>query len=1302
MPLLSKGFFLLHVSIAGALPLRYISTNVVAFQLRGPRLPLLRQRRPLAMSSRGGAGDPDTPPTVRELLGRLPVAPGPPKQGAGGALDADQQRQGQRTRQNGKRQPRRDSRLKASIDAGAAMGVAAAAAVPAAGMTVKSVPAPSTAAAETVTTTMGGQRRAREKRGKPVSLSRGDAVRQLEKILKDFRSYQSIGPPATATAAAAALDVAAQPSPPEGSIDDFVNLAKSCLHSSLPDLAVECYSLYRSASGSRVAAGALLPDFQTHGPLLVTTMRAHMMMENLAEALVMLAEARRHGVLFESHANSLLLTAMCGCGPRGLSAALGIRAVMKAAGQMLTLRAALALLEALATGGAPASVPSLERWYGLLRRESYWDAFTGAEPGGGRVGRAIGRLAGVGNGGGDDLKAVFGQPFDPTTAILIAEDVFQDIVQLQQPPSVKADGSGSSSAGAAPPASASSSSKAAVAPAAAATSAPSSSIGQAGRGQAAACMVRAAFRSSLARLKVAGMLRDARGAGPVDRVGVLTGADAMRDAASKGRLAAAASRAVAQKWGLQWDFSTTTALLEECLACNFTAGAEEALATMRREGLYARTSTYNALLRYFRDSRDAEGALRTLRMLQRSRTVQPDAESFSLAIQTCAWSGNCIAEAFAVMKEASRSRVAGLFSSKPMLDARLILTQVAGGDIDKELRQMVSTNVSPDEQTFVGVIDACTERCDVEGAWEILQRMRAVRFGAAAVANAAESATAAAGGAVDPPAGKARAISVGGPAAAACTAPAAKGEGGGGEDVELFVAPSFVTYMAVLLCTKKARDCQTAQKVLALMWQDSAEMERMAAATAAARSSEGTGAIAAQFLTAKGGASVRREAWTLLLPELLLAGPIAGSAPPWPTEVCYRLVVECCAEARRVDAALQVFSDMEQRGLQPSEPIYAAVMRGFGADLQLSSALGVWEELSKRWRPPSRASFEAAIDCCVTHPNGLQSAGMLINQMKLAGFDLSADHFRLLIRGFGEARNLEAALEVFREMKYGAMSSLGWEVGEDTFAVLIEACMRGGDAASVPEAIAILRSHGVKPPRQIMQYLGVNRKRSELYDRIFGPAERERQKSRERRYGTRGRALMTGVGGSELEYDNFTELLEKEMEGLDQAQYEAASATAAAGSGGGEAGKSRVPVPTWTYKEIDSREDRIASIRASEEAALRSKLRKEQGQGAKGGTGAVAAAAGPTPGGAGASAAVGEAATAAAAAAAAASRFPAGGGKSAHGAAATGRDRFGGGGSGPVAPGRQGPPRPDPLKPGSRPTGGSSGRAGVARRDPRR
>jgi hypothetical protein len=85
------------------------------------------------------------------------------------------------------------------------------------------------------------------------------------------------------------------------------------------------------------------------------------------------------------------------------------------------------------------------------------------------------------------------------------------------------------------------------------------------------------------------------------------------------------------------DNTTATALLEECLLCGYTVGAGEILDLMKGQGLWIRTSTLNSLMRYFRNTRDPQGALRLLKVARTVSSARPDAETYALAIQTCAW-----------------------------------------------------------------------------------------------------------------------------------------------------------------------------------------------------------------------------------------------------------------------------------------------------------------------------------------------------------------------------------------------------------------------------------------------------------------------------------------------------------------------------------------------------------------------------------------------------------------------------------------------------------------------------------------
>jgi hypothetical protein len=50
------------------------------------------------------------------------------------------------------------------------------------------------------------------------------------------------------------------------------------------------------------------------------------------------------------------------------------------------------------------------------------------------------------------------------------------------------------------------------------------------------------------------------------------------------------------------------------------------------------------------------------------------------------------------------------------------------------------------------------------------------------------------------------------------------------------------------------------------------------------------------------------------------------------------------------------------------------------------------------------------------------------------------------------------------------LNSIGWEVSEDTFAALLEACVRSGEAKSASEAIVILKNQGIKVRIVIFQF----------------------------------------------------------------------------------------------------------------------------------------------------------------------------------------------------------------------------------------
>lgn len=108
--------------------------------------------------------------------------------------------------------------------------------------------------------------------------------------------------------------------------------------------------------------------------------------------------------------------------------------------------------------------------------------------------------------------------------------------------------------------------------------------------------------------------------------------------------------------------------------------------------------------------------------------------------------------------------------------------------------------------------------------------------------------------------------------------------------------------------------------------------------------------------------------WSPLLQEALSLGPSNSTMPAVPDAACYQLAMECCVSRGRNDEALSLLSEMEGRGLHPNEAALRALIRGFASEGRggvgeeaeelrwngIQRALGVFEELAERFRPPSR------------------------------------------------------------------------------------------------------------------------------------------------------------------------------------------------------------------------------------------------------------------------------------------------------------------------------------------------------------
>jgi pentatricopeptide repeat protein len=871
----------------------------------------------------------------------------------------------------------------------------------------------------------------KKKKRKKDEVSRGDAITELQSLVENLRRNQMM----------VGNDCGTSSETP------FVDLAKRCYRSELPELAVEAFALYAGASGQAPSS-----------TLTLTAIRSHLAMRNIYEGLLLLQTASEtHNVRFDPHAKSSIIVGLCNCGRPGVDAALQMRKGVIEANSTLTATASWSLMESVAglhsdkgevlghEGG------SHEHWYTYLRKK--------ASPRRANLLRLSATVAGV--------------PLDIAEVLHVVENIIKDMPDKSREWPV------------------------------------------------GSLLVRAAFGSTLAKLGA--LLGPSLGDTEIER-----------ERQRRGRMCLSAAKEALARNGLDWDIGSATAALQECLALRDTQGAEEVLGIMRTEQLRARTSTFNVIIKYYREVRDAHGALRTLSVLRRAQSAQPDETTFALVMQACAWSGSRLKEALELMDEAaiSQSSAAFILRSKALWDARVMLAHAAGDPpVEDVLREMVAAGYEPDEITASSIIKACAEQQDAAFRGRVLSLFEDMRKGTSFLPRPTHQVC----------------VSL----LRACLGNAASTDG--------------------------SADLDTAQTILQYMWDDFRRI-----------SSEGK--------------PVKGAAWSPLLRRALLFGPTFESMPPAPDAQCYELVIKACIKSGRLDAALERYREMESFGIVSTEPILALLVQGFGARLDLDNALGVWEELSSRFPLPSRSSFETAIDVCVSHPGGLQPATALIEQMKRAGHSLAASHYATLIRGFRDARNLEGALKAFRDMNYGFSSTLGFEVPEDIFAALLEATLRSGEVDDIPQALVLLKSHGVKPPRHLMTYLEIDSASSELYEQIFGKRTGKNPKtmrSRERRFGMRGTTTFNldpqdtpAMKSTSMAYS----LLEEGLSGLDKITVETENGHDDVGNG--DAKKRAGESITVKVVDVPDRNQRKEEAKRAQEGKSRSieRRRAERGQ----------------------------------------------------------------------------------------------------------
>ena len=403
------------------------------------------------------------------------------------------------------------------------------------------------------------------------------------------------------------------------------------------------------------------------------------------------------------------------------------------------------------------------------------------------------------------------------------------------------------------------------------------------------------------------------------------------------------------RYKLKFDVSVADVLIAECMLLGDVNGVKFLVQKMWASGLYARTSTFNVLLRRYADSGDGESAYALVKsVMEKNEQTTPNSDTYALLLESClrTQKGRFYA------KQIIQQRKDEGELRKAEWDRWMELNIMSGDNISflTVLKDMVLSGNQPDDSTIMLLMEAYRRKGNREGAVQ-LHRLQVEseksrrRFRKAALESGLSRDN------------------------LALNVSASSSSGGGNrsgsgayveleEELGMYLPPP--TRRTVHCLLEILRDAAVAEEAMAVL----SDMCDRARETEAA-------------VDTRPAFSALPEALPLTITQ---SGRYLLGAQYAPSKSTFALVIEACVKASKADLALQAFSQMERWGLAPDRRVYAALISAFGVKKDVSSALGVFDEMRKAFAPDV-ATLQSILDVCMLDPLDLRQLCVVLEGM---------------------------------------------------------------------------------------------------------------------------------------------------------------------------------------------------------------------------------------------------------------------------------------------------------------------------------
>ena len=176
-----------------------------------------------------------------------------------------------------------------------------------------------------------------------------------------------------------------------------------------------------------------------------------------------------------------------------------------------------------------------------------------------------------------------------------------------------------------------------------------------------------------------------------------------------------------------------------------------------------------------------------------------------------------------------------------------------------------------------------------------------------------------------------------------------------------------------------------------------------------------------------------------------------------PNEITYNALIGACKYGRNVEKAMELFAEMQQRGLEPNVITYTALISACDKGHKAEKAMEVFVEMQQRGLEPNVITYNALISAC-EKDHQAEKAMELFAEMQQRGLVPDAITYTALISACEKGHNAEKAMELFVEMQQRSLVP-----DAITYTALISACEKGRKAETPLELCVEMQQKDLEP-----------------------------------------------------------------------------------------------------------------------------------------------------------------------------------------------------------------------------------------------